>query len=198
MFPRAASKLYASSCTACDVRTPSRLRCTVLRHFRFMSIVAISRLRHRNNGLMEGFEKSHNCIRGKDLSEVLLNVHIAAAAGFHQSPRTLLSYVTLPSSCPASCNNKIHSRSLVALFVSGERHHKTFCSRKAMSHLSEILRHSAPASAIATTEVSPRSFHAPLKFAVADDEDVLLLTADKLDALVNTRIELVETCKHVA
>ena len=57
--------------------------------------------------------------------------------------------------------------------------------------------YSAPASAIATTEISPRSFHAPLKFAVANDEDVLFLAADKLDALVNTRVELVETCEHV-
>ena len=53
-------------------------------------------------------------------------------------------------------------------------------------------------STVSPTELSPSSLHAPLKFTVADNEDILLLAADELDALVDAGVEFVEAGDLVA
>ena len=52
---------------------------------------------------------------------------------------------------------------------------------------------SSPPRAIPATQLPPSSFHAPLKLAVADNEDILFLAADELDALIDPGVQLIQT-----
>ena len=167
--------------------TSPHLTCSVRRHFRVVD-QKVDNLKSRRMDKL----KTHNCIR-RGLSKSFTWNLIVALGSCRQSPRSL-SVLHLTQICPPAA---VTDTPLSPLIIPSVCHHNSLSCALNLS-TSRHVKLSAPASAISPTELSPRSFHASLKFAVADDEDVLLLAADKLHALVNASVELIETCKHVS